>query len=322
MQGLTGADSVIAFNCIKCKNDISTYHKQINDLKSEITISNMKHDQLKIVMKEQLDELIATKLDYHLNKSILKPCCKNDSSNNAEIVNSEPASKNDINVNTNTNMKSNTKATKSFMKLKNQDRTVYSIHVSKFPTSFKPEDITNLLINKSNIDNPDYFKVELMISRKRRYFKNKYASFKVSTLKKEVRDEILKQDIWCPNYSAREFEDRAKIVDKNQQHHKSKQQKRSNGSDRNMNTKKKANKHNEKPKPKKELIEMKPVPQHQHHPWYDYRHTNMSMPYAPFAPHFFNHPMNYDPFQLQRYYQNPHMIPQMPQMPPSIPQYR
>lgn len=56
-------NSIIAFNCTNCVKEISKYLVQINELKSQITISKLKQDALEKEILNQRDEIYSLKLN-------------------------------------------------------------------------------------------------------------------------------------------------------------------------------------------------------------------------------------------------------------------
>lgn len=81
---------------------------------------------------------------------------------------------------------------------------VYSLHISKFPKDYKPDDIVAMISGKTEI-NPDSYSVNY--ASKRKYKKNKFLNFKISTLKREICDLLLDSSIWSPNYVVKPFEE-------------------------------------------------------------------------------------------------------------------
>lgn len=117
--------------------------------------------------------------------------------NNANLITNSPvASNSDTNVN-GTNVRV---IEKIVIKPING---VYTIHVSKFPKGTKADDIVSLIIGKTDISS-DSFSVEFSSNRK--FKKNKFINFKISTLKKEICDKLVDNSIWSPNYTVKPFE--------------------------------------------------------------------------------------------------------------------
>lgn len=311
IQCVTGPSSIISFTCTKCSNEISNNLQVVNELKTQLTLWEMKYDALNNLLKEQRDELIAVKLDQNLNSTI--------SSQNIEIpsmsfVNTQPRRARINKTDTNNNEQDKeikNKTTDSIaneqikLKTRKHEKSVFSIHVSRFPIDTKPETVTELIINKTSIDNPDLFKVEIM-NKNRRFMKSKYASFKISTLKKEMFNEIMNEDIWQPDYLAREFEDRVGARQLKNEINKSKTNKLD------KKSKKPENKKNET----RAKVQNKGKSTDKRTQKSSLMQPNKSQ--SPHANPFYGNQMFFDPLQLQQYHRGPHMIPyQMPyyQMP-------
>lgn len=75
---------------------------------------------------------------------------------------------------------------------------VYTIHVSKFPLDTTNDDITQHIMNNTDIIHDEAFKVERLNSKA-----SDYVSFKISTLSKHMYLSIM--SIWEPLYKARDF---------------------------------------------------------------------------------------------------------------------
>lgn len=92
---------------------------------------------------------------------------------------------------------------------------VFEIHVSKFPVNTSTEDIVNIIMENTTLAVADGFNVELLSSQKNAKERNT-VSFKVSTLKRQIFDEIIKEETWAPNYKARKFINVNEKTDENQ----------------------------------------------------------------------------------------------------------
>lgn len=85
-------------------------------------------------------------------------------------------------------------------------KNVYEIHVSKFHPNTNVDDIIEHIISNTTVKNPDLFKVEKLM--KKTAFKNeiKFISFKISTLKQGIYEKIMDENVWSPDFIARDFE--------------------------------------------------------------------------------------------------------------------
>lgn len=86
-----------------------------------------------------------------------------------------------------------------------QLRSTYEIYVSKFKNTTTAQNIVQHIIGKSNIKDRDLFSVELMVKQKEKIPKLSYVSFKITTCSSKVNDELLKEEIWAPHFSAVPF---------------------------------------------------------------------------------------------------------------------
>lgn len=84
---------------------------------------------------------------------------------------------------------------------KNKDREIYEMYVSQFEYGTKEEMIIQHILEKTEIVNKDSFNVEEIESKSSE--EPNYVAFKITTLKKELYDEIL--GIWAPDFYAREY---------------------------------------------------------------------------------------------------------------------
>lgn len=83
---------------------------------------------------------------------------------------------------------------------------VYMIHVSRFHINTTEMDIQKHILDNTNISNSDTFKINKLISQ-REENKNKYASFKITTLKRDDYTKIINENIWLPDFQARDYKD-------------------------------------------------------------------------------------------------------------------
>lgn len=81
---------------------------------------------------------------------------------------------------------------------------IYMIHVSKFHVGTTENDIENFIIENTEIKNGESFKVTKIINYKDEN-KDKYVSFKINTLKYENYVKIMNDELWLPNFRAREY---------------------------------------------------------------------------------------------------------------------
>lgn len=84
-----------------------------------------------------------------------------------------------------------------------QNAMYYSMHVSKFPRAATIDDLTQHIMNNTNIINPDVFKIEKLGRAK-----SDYNSFKISTSQLSTYNII--RQIWAPHYVARDFNENRK----------------------------------------------------------------------------------------------------------------
>lgn len=81
---------------------------------------------------------------------------------------------------------------------------LYEIYISKFDKRTTEKDIEEHIKENTNIKNSDTFKIEKIISKKEEN-KDKYVSFKIITLKTEIYTEIIDENLWAPDFKARDY---------------------------------------------------------------------------------------------------------------------
>lgn len=86
------------------------------------------------------------------------------------------------------------------------DAVVYSIHVSKFPLDMTPDGIIAYITSKDGNLKADSFQVHLLPNGKRKKTPRQHLSFKISTLNRSVYDQILNNNLWAPEFTARVFQ--------------------------------------------------------------------------------------------------------------------
>lgn len=87
---------------------------------------------------------------------------------------------------------------------KNQ-KGIFEIHVSKFRNSTTSEQIVNHVLSRTPIDSPELFSVELLIGAKDIVERKSYISFKISTCSAKVYEAIMNEEVWAPNFIARDY---------------------------------------------------------------------------------------------------------------------
>lgn len=287
-------------------------------MESEILIWKMKYEALNSSLNEKLDEILALRLNKNLSQPETEPNI-DFQPGHSEASNGKPVDKSNIektNEKANTNGKTNQKNTGQKLKSQTYEKTVYSVHVSKFPIGTSPGDISTIILEKSKIDNPDVFKIETMRT-KIRFWNKKFVSFKISTLQKEYYDVIIEKNLWGPEHTVRDFEDRSgmKHIVKS--------------IDEKVPSKTKKSKKPAVPEPKQKksdnvnkLKNVKSHKQPKHHIKQPQQiNNNNSIP----TPAFFPYQIPYDPFQYQYRYrniQNMYPIPQYPITQHQIQQYQ
>lgn len=85
----------------------------------------------------------------------------------------------------------------------NEDKDIYEIHVSRFDVSTTEEEINDHIMKNTQINSRDLFKVHKLISANKR--KQDYTTFKITTLTKNLYEMIKEEQIWAPNFEAREY---------------------------------------------------------------------------------------------------------------------
>lgn len=83
---------------------------------------------------------------------------------------------------------------------------IYRIHVSRFHINTTELDIQKHILDNTNISNVDTFKIHKLVSQ-REENKSKYVSFKITTLKREDYMKIINENIWLPDFQARNYND-------------------------------------------------------------------------------------------------------------------
>lgn len=108
----------------------------------------------------------------------------------------------DVNL-TGANNNNNIKKLKPPKEENQREKGLYEIFISKFATETTEKQIEEHIIDNTNI-NKDTFKIEKLISKKEEN-KKKYVSFKISTFKKEIYNEIIDEKLWAPEFNARDY---------------------------------------------------------------------------------------------------------------------
>lgn len=80
----------------------------------------------------------------------------------------------------------------------------FAIHISKALKNTTTEDITDLIVSKSNLS-AQTFKVEKLTSRRYRGKNREFSSFKISTFTREIFNKIINDEIWKPDCVAKPF---------------------------------------------------------------------------------------------------------------------
>lgn len=90
-----------------------------------------------------------------------------------------------------------------------EDKTVpkgvFEIHISKFRNDTSEESISEYILERSSIKDPNLFTVELLVKRNEDVKRKKHVSFKVTTLRHKVYEILMDERLWAPNFSARDF---------------------------------------------------------------------------------------------------------------------
>lgn len=79
------------------------------------------------------------------------------------------------------------------------NRSVYHIMVSEFGSEMTPENLSDYILANTNIKLSDLFKVEVMNSES---LSVNNIAFKISTFSKEIKDIIMDENLWAPDYKA------------------------------------------------------------------------------------------------------------------------
>lgn len=83
-------------------------------------------------------------------------------------------------------------------------KSIYEVFVTKFDKSVTATDISNHIMENTDIITPELYKVELITSLKRNQEVD-YISFKVSTFGENIYNAVMDEKLWAPNYVARDF---------------------------------------------------------------------------------------------------------------------
>lgn len=209
---IVGKNSPTAFVCTDCKQ---VSHKQsIDNILSEIEITKIQYEEKFESIKRQLNDL--------------KPNSNEPAIPTSSFVNTNPRGNRQKEIPSETLAHNKKQDSNKPIVKKPKEQTVYSIFASKFPVDTKPEDLTQIILNGTNIGNPDLFKIELIRSKNWKYSKNKYLSFKISTFTKELFDTIMNANIWNPDHSVCVFESHSdrlaqvQLLQRQQQQHQQK----------------------------------------------------------------------------------------------------
>lgn len=85
---------------------------------------------------------------------------------------------------------------------KTENSSVYKIRVSKFSNEMTPENLVQYIMANTNIQMTGLFKVETLNNPS---YPDENISFKISTFSKEIKDMLMDQKLWEPEYKADEF---------------------------------------------------------------------------------------------------------------------
>lgn len=83
-----------------------------------------------------------------------------------------------------------------------QGNGIFEIHVSKFASEVDESDISEHIMQNTTVLVPELYTIEELKSQKDNRL---YKSFKITTLKKHVYDEIINEQLWAPEFKARNF---------------------------------------------------------------------------------------------------------------------
>lgn len=81
---------------------------------------------------------------------------------------------------------------------------VFEIHVSKFDNEYTENDLIEHIMQNTTIVVAEVFTVEALMSQNQSDERG-YKSFKITTLKKQIYDEIMDESLWAPEFTARNF---------------------------------------------------------------------------------------------------------------------
>lgn len=165
-------NSIIGYVCIECRVYLSASKKNINDLESCINKLNEK------IMKLE-DDIAAYRIQVMENET--------------------QAKKNKTEKQQQTQKKIIPAISKN---------GVFSIHVSNFEIGTKTDDIEKIILEKTDIISAS-FSVEKMRSRRLKHHPKPFASFKISTFKKDICERMLENDVWGSNRNVRIFDEKS-----------------------------------------------------------------------------------------------------------------
>lgn len=87
------------------------------------------------------------------------------------------------------------------LKKPSDKKSVYSVHISRFEMGTKSDQIIQRIMSKTSL-NINVFSVEELTNQKRT---RNFVNFKISTVNKDVFDEIMNEKLWSPEFVAREY---------------------------------------------------------------------------------------------------------------------
>lgn len=224
---------------IELKEEIDRLNGTITNVEANLTQSvkfNSEYQQQIDQLKKQLDETINAKMDFTeeraatigelhelLEKYNAKICNQFENCSNFSDMSQELKRKKTIDQReTITAVNSGHRATNvnagapqnSFAPINDtndlkpptivkENKSIYEIHLSEFDIGTTIDDIVRYIMQRTTIIMPDLFNVEMLPIEKK--IDRESVSFKISTLKRNIYNEIMNQAIWSPNFVARDY---------------------------------------------------------------------------------------------------------------------
>lgn len=199
LNTMFASDSMFKFKCIEC------YHKDDEkrmDYSNSEQDNQVTHKELEAILKKYDDELeekiLSIVNDNHITQTRKRK--RTITSTNGTNVYTPTLN---VDLTSETQNKIRGRDLLKPPQIKNEEQSTYTIRISEFAKDTSVENIANYILMNTTIINPDLFKITFWENRDNE--NNTGISFKITTLKSEIKDQIMNENIWSPDYTATEI---------------------------------------------------------------------------------------------------------------------